>query len=225
MTSIAAESVSTILVSCKQTRFHIESPNYREVYYDTPRQCTASGDKSANWTSSTLKASTSSSLPARRRARGKERERERERPLQKAPKFSPPLSYASKPEVGMHSWEGTGPASRVSLSQQLFASSSWVDRSFQQLALLRAIAEKLIPGVPEQTRVAILQQTSVEDANTDDIAGGSSAAQDGPSVLEAVVDKATARSELEQEINGKGVLRAKRQSRSQTDHLQRSLAE
>ena len=32
MTSIAAESVSTILVSCKQTRFHIESPNYREVH-------------------------------------------------------------------------------------------------------------------------------------------------------------------------------------------------
>ena len=31
MTSMAAESVSTILVSCKQTRFHIESPNYREV--------------------------------------------------------------------------------------------------------------------------------------------------------------------------------------------------
>jgi hypothetical protein len=31
MTSIAAESVSTILVSCKQTRFHIDSPNYREV--------------------------------------------------------------------------------------------------------------------------------------------------------------------------------------------------
>jgi len=28
---MAAESVSTILVSCKQTRFHIESPNYREV--------------------------------------------------------------------------------------------------------------------------------------------------------------------------------------------------
>lgn len=31
MTSIADEAVSTILVSCKQTRFHIESPNYREV--------------------------------------------------------------------------------------------------------------------------------------------------------------------------------------------------
>jgi ABC-type multidrug transport system fused ATPase/permease subunit len=35
MTSIAAESVSTILVSCKQTRFHIESPNYREVRLQT----------------------------------------------------------------------------------------------------------------------------------------------------------------------------------------------
>lgn len=31
MTSMTAEAVSTILVSCKQTRFHIESPNYREV--------------------------------------------------------------------------------------------------------------------------------------------------------------------------------------------------
>lgn len=28
---MSAESVATILVSCKQTRFHIESPNYKEV--------------------------------------------------------------------------------------------------------------------------------------------------------------------------------------------------
>ena len=31
MTSINSESAATIVVSCKQTRFHIESPNYREV--------------------------------------------------------------------------------------------------------------------------------------------------------------------------------------------------
>ena len=31
MTSIASESATTIAVSCKQTRFHIDSPNYREV--------------------------------------------------------------------------------------------------------------------------------------------------------------------------------------------------
>lgn len=36
MTSMAAESVSTILVSCQQTRFHIESPNYREVSKPVP---------------------------------------------------------------------------------------------------------------------------------------------------------------------------------------------
>ena len=67
---------------------------------------------------------------------------------------------------------------------------------------MRAIAEKLIPGIHEETRVSILQQTNVSDANTDEVpamkdAGGS----DGPTVLEDVVDKATAKSELEQEIN------------------------
>lgn len=31
MTSIASEAAATIVVSCKQTRFHIENPNYRDV--------------------------------------------------------------------------------------------------------------------------------------------------------------------------------------------------
>lgn len=31
MTSISSESAATVVVSCKQTRFHIDSPNYREV--------------------------------------------------------------------------------------------------------------------------------------------------------------------------------------------------
>lgn len=33
MTSMAAESVATILCTAKQTRFHIDSPNYREVSF------------------------------------------------------------------------------------------------------------------------------------------------------------------------------------------------
>jgi len=67
---------------------------------------------------------------------------------------------------------------------------------------LRAIADKLIPGIPEQTRVSILQQTSLSDANTDDLPpAGPSGSSDGPNVLEDVVDKATAKSDLEQEIN------------------------
>lgn len=68
-------------------------------------------------------------------------------------------------------------------------------------ALLRAIAEKLIPGIPEKTRISILQQTSAGDANTDDSQLGSSATGDGPAVLEDVIDKATAKSELEREIS------------------------
>ncbi|AEO60643.1 hypothetical protein MYCTH_74803 [Thermothelomyces thermophilus ATCC 42464] len=101
MTSISAESVSTILVSCKQTRFHIESPNYREV------------------------------------------------------------------------------------------------------ALLRAIADKLIPGIPEETRVSILQQTSISDASAEDLLPPEAqrSSKEGLTVLEDVINKATSRSELEQEIS------------------------
>jgi len=70
-------------------------------------------------------------------------------------------------------------------------------------ALLRAIAEKLIPGIPEKTRVSILQQTNASDANLDEpLPGKSTTPSDGPSVLEDVIDKATAKSELEQEIKG-----------------------
>lgn len=71
-------------------------------------------------------------------------------------------------------------------------------------ALLRAIADKLIPGIPEQTRVAILQQTSLSDTNTDELpAAGAPGSEDRPTVLEDVIDKATAKSELELEINCK----------------------
>jgi hypothetical protein len=70
--------------------------------------------------------------------------------------------------------------------------------------LLRAIADKLIPGIPEQTRVSILQQTNISDANTDDLPPTTLTSgndNDGPTVLVDVVDKATAKSDLEQEIN------------------------
>lgn len=50
--------------------------------------------------------------------------------------------------------------------------------------------------------MSILQQTNISDANSDDRPeGGSSGDKDGPTVLEHVIDKATAKSELEREIN------------------------
>jgi hypothetical protein len=72
-------------------------------------------------------------------------------------------------------------------------------------ALLKAIAEKLIPGIPEETRVVILQQTDVGDANTDEPHGSDPAppqSDQGPSVLEEVIEGATARQEVEKDING-----------------------
>ncbi|KAI0165528.1 P-loop containing nucleoside triphosphate hydrolase protein [Xylariaceae sp. FL1272] len=75
-------------------------------------------------------------------------------------------------------------------------------------ALLKAIAQKLIPGVPEETRVVILQQTTVEDSS---ITLGpeyskltSSDTKDcttGAIVLEEVIERATARQEAQREID------------------------
>ena len=52
--------------------------------------------------------------------------------------------------------------------------------------------------------MSILQQTSISDANTDDLPPTApTSGNDGPTVLADVVDKATAKSDLEQEINCK----------------------
>ncbi|KAK3936283.1 hypothetical protein QBC46DRAFT_461592 [Diplogelasinospora grovesii] len=159
MTSIAAESVSTILVSCKQTRFHIESPNYRELDIEGLNITVTSGDKPTT------------------KGKGKAR-----------------------------SAEGTEILNNAKLRLKAGSRYALVGRNGSgKSTLLRAIAEKLIPGIPEQTRVSILQQTNTSDANSDtlpDSSGGKGKdiAQE-PTVLQDVIDKATAKSELEQEIN------------------------
>jgi hypothetical protein len=74
-------------------------------------------------------------------------------------------------------------------------------------ALLKAIAEKLIPGIPEETRVVLLQQTHLSDANTEDEthASESSIRSQGPTVLEEVIERATSKAEVQQEINSQYV--------------------
>lgn len=72
-------------------------------------------------------------------------------------------------------------------------------------ALLRAIAEKLIPGIPEGTRIALLQQSRLVDAD-DDASNDTEAAgkqQGEQSVLQEVVNRAIARDTIEQEIKCK----------------------
>ncbi|KAK3687356.1 ABC transporter [Podospora appendiculata] len=156
MTSMAAESVSTILVSCKQTRFHIESPNYRELDIEGLNI-------------------TVTSAPADGKGKGK-------------------AKGAAGTEILNNAKLRLKAGSRYALIGRNGSGKS---------TLLRAIADKLIPGIPEKTRVSILQQTNASDVNTDDTAaldqvGGPA---EGPTVLEDVVDRATAKSELEQEIN------------------------
>jgi ATPase subunit of ABC transporter with duplicated ATPase domains len=65
--------------------------------------------------------------------------------------------------------------------------------------LLRAIAEKLIPGIPENQRVSILQQTNIGSEESQ--VGQDGRTADGRTVLQHVIDKATARGELEREIS------------------------
>lgn len=57
-------------------------------------------------------------------------------------------------------------------------------------ALLRAMAEKLIPGIPHATRIAILQQTDEDDGP-----GGNASLKMGKSVLESVLSSDEARNE------------------------------
>lgn len=68
-------------------------------------------------------------------------------------------------------------------------------------ALLRAIAEKLIPGIPEGTRIALLQQSKLVDENDNATSVGKSDLEQ--SVLQEVVDRATALDSVEQEIKCK----------------------
>lgn len=71
------------------------------------------------------------------------------------------------------------------------------------VALLKAIAEKLIPGIPEETRVAILQQTEVDGSKAEetlpDISSSQTKNADRP-VIEEVIERATEMSEVQKHI-------------------------
>lgn len=78
------------------------------------------------------------------------------------------------------------------------------------VALIKAIAEKLIPGVPEKTRVSLLQQTRDEDVETDALSIESAPDGPGRTVLEEVIERATSRHEVEKEIRGMYTIRVVR---------------
>lgn len=62
----------------------------------------------------------------------------------------------------------------------------------------------MIPGIPIQTRISILQQTDADKASSDIPSSSAVASASKPqlTVLEEVIDKATSRNEIQQEIDG-----------------------
>ncbi|QSZ30932.1 hypothetical protein DSL72_000491 [Monilinia vaccinii-corymbosi] len=154
------ESATTILCSCKQTRFHIENPVYQELDIEG------------------LNIAVTSSGKAGGKAKGKSRAEGLEILSHASLKLKAGICYAL---IGRN---GTGKST-----------------------LLKAIAEKLIPGIPVQTRICILQQTDTDLRDADIIEGCEKNVESEEkkgsrlSVLEEVIDRATSRSEIQHEID------------------------
>ncbi|KAJ4164975.1 hypothetical protein LMH87_006627 [Akanthomyces muscarius] len=151
MTSMASESVATILCTSKQTRFHIDAANYRELDIAGVNITIVGGAKSGTPAKGKSKARTEGlEILSGAKLRLKEGHR-----------------YAL---IGRN---GTGKST-----------------------LLKAIAEKLIPGIPEDSRIAILQQTKLQD--------GESKKEETPTAKmntrQEVIERATSRSAIEQDI-------------------------
>ncbi|CZT52113.1 probable ATP-binding cassette sub-family F member 3 [Rhynchosporium secalis] len=154
------EAATTTLVSCKQTRFHIENPVYQELDIEGLNITVASSGQAATTARSKSRASA---------------------------EVLEILSNATlKLKAGVHyaliGRNGTGKST-----------------------ILKAVAEKLIPGIPIQTRISILQQTS-SDGSEDrtDITKSLrniEVSEKSLSVLEAVIDRATSKSEIQREID------------------------
>ncbi|KAG6365751.1 hypothetical protein INS49_007362 [Diaporthe citri] len=159
MTSIASESVATILCTSKQTRFDIQTPSYRELDIDGLDITVTSGGKAG--------------------AKGKLKART----------------------------EGTEILADAKLRLKAGQRCALVGKNgLGKSTLLKAIAEELIPGIPEESRIVIMQQTDASPGGTDETLSEAVLKSEENdhhdlSVLQHVIEKATGRSDVEQEIN------------------------
>ncbi|CRK15071.1 hypothetical protein BN1708_011340 [Verticillium longisporum] len=170
LTSIASESVATILCTSKQTRFDIKTVDYRELDIEGLCITVVAGPASEAASGEPKKKAAASKAKAKARAEGLELLSDAKLRLKAGQRYA---------LVGRN---GSGKST-----------------------LLKAIAEKLIPGIPEEARISILQQTDARGTNTDVPPPGAASSAESPSrepgsVLEDVIEKATARSDVEQDI-------------------------
>ncbi|KAI1179358.1 ABC transporter [Nemania sp. FL0916] len=170
MTSMEAESVATILCTSKQTRFNIGTPNYRELDIEGL-------DITVKSKPSTKAKGSSSSTTGKKGAKGKARSEGTEILLNATLRLKAGQQYAL---VGRN---GSGKST-----------------------LLKAVAQKLIPGIPEETRIVILQQTNASDADMgmdpeqQELTISHPSVPNNRSVLEEVIERATARHEAQREL-------------------------
>ncbi|EHK43218.1 uncharacterized protein TrAtP1_001575 [Trichoderma atroviride] len=157
MTSMAAESVATILCTAKQTRFNIDSTNYRELDIDGLNIIVTSAEK----------------VDKPEKAAGKSKGKSKSDGLEILSNAKLRLKEGQR--YALVGRNGTGKST-----------------------LLKAIAQKLIPGIPEGSRIAILQQTKLTESDEDDKTTKDKKGEG--SVLKEVIERATARSIIEQEI-------------------------
>ncbi|KAI8959959.1 P-loop containing nucleoside triphosphate hydrolase protein [Daldinia sp. FL1419] len=154
MTSMEAESVTTIVCTSKQTRFNIGTPNYRELDIEGLNIVVKSAAK----------------LGAKGKAKAKS--------------------------------EGTEILNDAKLRLKAGQRYALIGRNGTgKSTLLKAIAEKLIPGIPEETRITILQQTDVGGANADEAPIPTPGEDEGLVVLDEVIEQATAKQEVQKEID------------------------
>lgn len=149
---MATTEYPTILVSCKQTRFHIETPVYQELDIDGLSIAVTSPPPPDEASSKTTK--------------GKKAKAEGLEILNNATlKLKPGIHY------GLIGKNGTG-----------------------KTTILRAIYEKLIPGIPYETRITALQQTA------NDLAQSSPSSVKNRTVLQDVIERSIAKDDIQREL-------------------------
>ncbi|KAJ2895824.1 ABC transporter [Zalerion maritima] len=157
MTSMADESVATIQVAARQTRFNIQKPDYRELDVQDLDIRILSGEKVAKGSKGKAKAANGEGNRAELLAGAN-------------------LKLQGGQRYALLGRNGCGKST-----------------------LLKAIAYKLIPDIPEETRITALQQTDAKEVSS---SGTQNLSADGVdrTVLEEVIERATAKDAAEHEI-------------------------
>ncbi|KAG2001227.1 hypothetical protein GB937_010363 [Aspergillus fischeri] len=145
----------SIIATCKQTRFHLLHDQPAQEVTANPRQIDVEGLTIA--VTSSPADTTDHGDPSNSKAKGKSKSKSKSKADARELIVDAHLRLKAGVHYGLIGRNGTG------------KSSMSIKSRFEMLmddddeALLRAMADKLVPGIPHPTRIAILQQTETED--------------------------------------------------------------